>query len=263
MKFSDTTAKDGLIQTFEFWTRMQDGTVTGTLLKRITGRINAAFDMVMPRVLSYTDQLRWDDINQTDLPIGKTNLVSGQSDYKITEDDNSLDILNLARIRVLTSSSGTEFQELTRMFPDDERALDAMSPNPSVSGIPTHFLESGNVTFLYPEPNYAATLGIQYFFEREQSYFASTDTTKEPGIPKPFHELLALYPALDWNVIYRPKDVQLLTELRLRITKKENALDEMISLRNPTKGKMQTNYSPTKVWIQSGRLNQGGSDSNR
>src|SRR3990167_3528532 len=221
MVFSDTTAKNGLIQSFEFWTRMPDGTVTGTFLKQITGRINAAFDMLMPRLLSYSDQIRWDDVNHTDQPIGTTNLVSGQADYKITEDENSLDILNLIAVRIYDSASGTEYKPLIRMLPDDERALDALSPNPSITGTPTHFLESGNKSFLYPEPNYSATNGIQLFFEREQSYFLSTDTTKEPGIPKPFHELLVLYPALDHNAVHRSKEAQLLVELRSRILKKE------------------------------------------
>src|SRR3990167_10795290 len=221
MIFSDSTAKNGIIQQIEFLCRLPDGTITGTLLKQFTGRVNAAFDMLMPRLLSYSDQIRWDDINHTDQPIGTTNLVSGQADYKVTEDDNALDILNLIAVRIYESASGTEYKPLIRMLPDDERALNALSPNPSISGIPTHFLYLGNKFFLYPEPNYAATNGIQLFFEREQSYFVSTDTTKEPGIPKPFHELLVLYPSLDYNAVYRSKEAQLLVELRSRILKKE------------------------------------------
>lgn len=262
MVFSDTTNKNGLIQTFEFWTRMQDGTVTGTLLKQITGRINAAFDMIMPRLLSLTDHVRWDDINHTDQPIGTVNLVSGQSDYKITEDDNSLDILNLTAVRILESTSGTEYRTLARLYPDDELALEALSPNPSVSGIPTHFLEVGNKIFLYPKPNYAATAGIKLFFEREQSYFVSGDTTKEAGIPKIFHELLALYPALDWVLVYRSKEAALITRLEARIAKKERDLDDMISMRNPTRSRMTTNYQGSS-FAGSGRIQDRGGDSNR
>lgn len=262
MVFSDSTTKLGLIQQFEFWARLPDGTVTGTLLKQITGRINAAFDMLMPRLLSYSDQIRWDDTNHTDQPIGTVNMVSGQSDYKVTEDDNSLDILNLIALRIYESASGTEYKDLVRMFPDDERALEALAPNPSVSGTPTHFLETGNRIFLYPEPNYAATNGIQLFFEREQSRFASTDTTKEPGIPSPFHELLVLYPALDWILVNRAKEVALITRLEARIARKERDLDDMISLRNPTKAGLRTN-NRTFGNAQSGRLISGSSDSSR
>lgn len=215
----------------------------------------------MPRLLSYIDTLRWDDINHTDQPIGTTNLVSGQADYKITEDDNSLDILNFIAVRVLESAAGVEYKTLNRLYPDDERYLDALSPNPSVSGVPTHFVESGNRIYLYPEPSYAATNGIKFVFEREQSYFISTDTTKEAGIPKPFHELLVLYPALDWVLVNRAKEAALITRLEARITKKEEDLDEMISLRNPSKGRLETGNKGFS--IQSGRITTGGNDSSR
>lgn len=238
MVFNDTTNKNGLIQTFEFWTRMPDGTVTGTLLKQITARINSGFDNIMPLLLSYSDFIRWDDTNHTDRPIGKINLVSGQSDYTVSEDDNSLDVLNLTNVRILQSATDTEYVELEKMTLDDSRSLDAMSPNPSVSGTPTHWLEVGNTVFLYPEPDYSATVGIQLFFEREQSYFASTDTTKEPGIPKPFHELLALYASLDWNMVNRTEDSGLITRLQNRIAIKERDLKRLISLKNPTKCKI-------------------------
>lgn len=265
MVFNDTTNKAGLIQTVEFWTRLEDGAISGdaTLLKQITARINSGFDSIMPLLLSYTDYIRWDDFNHTDRPIGTFNMVSGQSDYTIAEDDNSLDILNIMNVRAVQSSTGTEYRTLSRMLINDDRAVDAMSPNPSVSGAPTHFLEVGNTIFLYPEPNFSATNGIKIFFEREQSYFASTDTTKEPGIPKPFHELLALYAALDWNAVHRATDQGLMNEIRTRIAKKERELSDLISMRNPTKGRLMTTHEGNSGGVESGKINIYGSDSNQ
>lgn len=238
MVFSDTTNKNGLIQTVEFWARLPDGEITGTLLKQITARINSAFEKIMPDLLAFNDQVRWDDLNHTDAPIGYVNIVSGQADYKITADDNSLDILNINRIRVLHTATDTEYQELERMTSDSPDALDAMSPNPSVSGAPSHFLELGNRLFLYPEPNFAATNGIELFFGREQSYFVDTDTTKEPGIPKPFHELLALYAAQDYISVFRPEDANILAIIRDGIAEKRRDLKRFINLRNPSRARM-------------------------
>jgi len=85
--FSDTTGKTGAVQRFELLTRLPDGEVTGTLLKQVTVLINSGLDKTMPRLLSYSDYVRFDDPNHTDLPIGYVNIVSGQADYKITEDD--------------------------------------------------------------------------------------------------------------------------------------------------------------------------------
>lgn len=248
MDFSDTTNKSGIIQEIEFWTGLGDAGISGnsTLLKRMTARVNQAFDRLMPLLLAYSDKPRWDDLNHTDLPIGTINTVSGQADYSVAEDDNNLDILNITDVRILTSASGTEYTTLTRMFMDDDRALDAMSPNPTVSGVPTHFVEKGNVIFLYPEPNFSATNGIKFFFEREQSYFASTDTTKEPGIPRPFHGLLPLYASYDWLLANKPANGVLISRLEVQIARRERALKDLISTRSPVKARMKAAFHDTR-----------------
>lgn len=240
-QFSDTTNDTGLIQLCERQTGLGEAGITGNslLLKQFTGLINDAFDELMPLLLSYCDKPRWDDLNHTDLPIGTVNIVSGQADYSVTVDDNSLDILNITDVRILTSSSGTEYATLERMLLDDSLALDAMSPNPSNTGIPSHWLESNNVIFLYPEPNYSATNGIKLFFEREASYFASTDTTKEPGIPKPFHNLLADIASFVWILENKPSNTAKITRLEAKIERKKKALKDLISARNPIKAVMR------------------------
>lgn len=238
MQFNDTTNKNGLIQVFERLTRMPDGTVAGTLLKQVTAQINEAFEDILPFLLAFNDQIRWDDTNHTDAPIGYVNIVSGQADYKITQDDNSLDILNMVGVRILQSTTATEYVALERMLPDDERAADAMSPNPSITGVPTHFLEMNNTLYFYPEPNYAKTSGIELFFQRQQDYFESTDTTQTPGIPKPFHKLLVIIAALEWTLVNRSKDGNLITRLEDMRDKKIKDLKTMIALRNPSKVRM-------------------------
>lgn len=238
MVFSNTTTQGGLVQRFEFWTRNPYGS-SGNTLKTITNNINGAFDEIMPLLLMLnSDHIRWDDFNHTDRPWGTLNLVSGQSDYTISEDDNALDILNLTNVRIYENATSTEYVELQRMLIDDPRTLDALSPNPSVTGVPTHFVEQGNSIFLYPNPNYSATNGIQIFFEREQSYFTSSDTTKEPGFPKPFHEILAMIGALNWILVNKPQDVSIINVLRENIARMKKQLKVMIDLRNPRHAQM-------------------------
>ena len=238
--FSDTTNKNGIIQAIEFWTNLGDTAISGnsTLLAIFTARVNEGFDRLMPLVLSYCDKPRFDDVNHTDLPIATINIVSGQADYKVTTDDNSLNILNLTDIMILQSASDTEYITLDKITMDDERALDAMSPNPSVTGIPSHWLEKGNVVFLYPEPNYASTNGLKLFFERDPSYFISSDTTKKPGIPRPFHGLRPLYASYDWLLVNKPENGILITRIETQIARREKELSNLISSRNPVRKKM-------------------------
>lgn len=238
MVFSDTTNKDGMVQAWEFWTRHKDGAATGTLLKQVTARVNAAFDRIMPLLLMYSDHIRWDDVNHTDAPIGYLDLTVNKNEYKLTEDDNSLDILNITKVRVLRATGDTQRHELDRITLDDPRVAEIMSPDTSVTGKPNFFLEA--LPFLYTDVLSDATItdGIEIFFGREQSYFASTDTTKEAGIPLPFHELLVLYAALDWNMVNRTRDGQLIGRLQARIDEIERDLKNFIDLRNPTRAKM-------------------------
>jgi hypothetical protein len=233
MQFSNTTTKDGILQHIEFWTNSGDAGITGdaTLLKVVTNRVNFAFDRLMPLLLSYSDHIRWDDVNHTGTPWGTFALTSGQADYNIGDDGSSLDVLNITRVTILPSSTATAHVELERMTVDDENALDAMTG--AVSGVPTHFLERNNAIYLYPKPNYTASAGIRVFFEREQSYFVSTDTTKEPGIPKPFHGLLPLYAAYDWLIVNKPDQQMLITRLEEQIVRMEQNLKDMISLKVP------------------------------
>lgn len=258
MVFSDTTAKDGMIQTFEFWTRMPDGNVTGTLLKQVTSRINSAFDKIMPLLLAHSgDNVRWDDLNHTDAPIGFIDMVADQNDYKITEDGNSLDILNINYVRILQKTGDTQRVDLRRIYVGTSSnnlfwdvnyiypinnvngwgnsVAEILNPNTDITGTPTGYLELGNRLYLNILPDSSITNGIEIGFGREQSYFVSGDTTKELGIPLPFHELLVLYAALDWNMVNRTDDRNLITLLRERINEIKKSLKEFIDLRNPKK----------------------------
>ncbi len=236
--FNDTTNKNGLIQIFEFWTRLPDGTVgadlTTVLGRQIVSRMNGGLEKIMPLLLSYSDFMRWDDPNHTDAPIGTIDIISGQPDYKLSEDDNSLDILNITNVRVFPSATATLYNDLQRMKADDPRVPDVTSPNTNNSGSPSHFLELGSRLYLFPEPNYASTNGIKIYFGREHDYFTTSDTTQEPGIPKPFHELVALYAAIDYISVVRPEDGNTLGLIQARINKTERDLKNFINLRHPT-----------------------------
>ena len=248
MQFNDTTNLTGGIQLIERLTNMGDGAISGntTKLKQFTAAINDGFDELMPRLLAYSNFIRWDDLNHTDQPIGTFNIVSGTSDYQVKEDDNSLDILNITRIKILTSATETKYTDLDRMTIDDDRATNAMSPNSDETGTPQWFLERNNTIYLYYQPDYSATNGVKMWFEREPAYFDSTDTTKEPGVPKPFQQLPFLYAALEWLLINKANNTTLITRVESKIAKKEKALDEMITKRNPVRLRMTASTVDTR-----------------
>lgn len=242
MQFSDTTNKNGILQTIERWTNLTDGAITGdtTLIKTMTASVNDAFNTIMPLLLSWSNYLKWDDTTNTDQPIGTFDIVSGQPDYTLTQDGNSLDILNITGVRILQSATGTFYYDLKEMDSGDQWAQEAMSPNSTITGIPNRYLKRGNTIYLFPKPNYSSTAGAKIYFERQPNYFVSTDTTKEPGIPGVFHILLALYPAYEYVLTNKSDQTNLITRLEARIAKEERALKNAIDGRNPHRYQITT-----------------------
>lgn len=249
MQFSDTTNKNGLIQEAEFWCNLGDAGISGdaTLLKVFTSRINRAYDAVLPLITSFGDKMRWDDINHPDHPIGTFDITSGTGDYELLVDDNGLSILNITDVMILESSSSTEYKPLHKMTLDDPRALRAMSPNPSDTGIPSSFVEKDNVIFFDVVPNYSATAGGKLFFERIADYFTSADTTQTPGIPAPFHQLLALHASKDWLLVNKSEATTLIANVKEEIAKKEKQLETSIKLRNPIRRRVVTSTRTRSV----------------
>lgn len=248
MVFSDTTNKNGIIQRCEQWTGLGDAVISGdtTLIKIFTAAVNEAFDELMPLILSYSAKGRWDDTNNTDFPIGKFDLVSGQNDYSVKTDGSVLRILRVFDVQFLASATATDYTTLTKMTLEDDRALHAMAPTSADTGIPTHWLERDNVIFLYPKPNYSATNGVKIFYEREQSRFVSTDTTKEPGIPVPFHNLLVYITAHAWLIVNKQANTVLISRLETKITAGKGHLSDLISARNPQQSKMTASAESNK-----------------
>jgi hypothetical protein len=242
MQLIEATNRGGLVDRVYYWTRRPyptDGASTDNELRDIINGLNRSFDDIMPLLLAWNDQMRWDDINHTDAPVATVNLVANQNDYKITTDDNSLDVLEIIYVRILLSSGDTKYHDLERIDTNDSRVPEILSPDTAVTGRPGGYLALGNRLYLDTLPDSSITNGIEIGFSRQQSYFSIpatyADNTAEPGIPLPFHELLALYTALDWVSVKRTDDGNLLNILRGKIDRKEQDLRDMIEQRNPSR----------------------------
>lgn len=235
--FSDTTNKNGIIQIIEFWTGLGDTGISGvaTLLKIITARVNEAFDRIIPLMMSGSDHIGFDDTSNVGTPTKSINIVSGTSGYQALTDANSLSILNITDVQILGSATDTIYRTLERMTADDYYAPNAVSPNTTEVGVPMRFLELNNTIYLYPQPNYSVTSGLKVFFERDPAYFISTDTTKKPGIPRPYHRLLPLYAAYDWLIVNKPENQILITRIEGEIAKTEKNLRAITKERNPSR----------------------------
>ncbi len=189
MEFSNSTTEDGLIQEVDRICGSTDNTYS---LKAKTARINQALDRFVTLALQSDGTWQFDDTNQTDLPIGVTNLVSGQQDY-------SFNSAYLFIKKVLVKDSSGTWTEILPVGMTEDDATNIWTLPSNNSGTPVRYNKFANSVLLDPIPNYNSTGGLKVVFARNKVAFVSTDTTATPGVPSIFHEYLcrmAAYPFL-------------------------------------------------------------------
>lgn len=224
MTFSNTTTKDGIIQDCEFWLFGANyGQISNdaNLLNTFTALTNRSLDSVTTTILESDDRWQYDDTNHTDYPIANTNLVLGQRDY-------TMSVSHLKVIRVEIKDETGTWSELRPIdLIDIPTARDEYFKE---NGKPMYYDKLGNSLFLYPSPDYNGTASLKVYFQREPSYFLSTDTTKAPGFASVLHRIIPMKACYDYAIANNLTDK--ITVLSAEITKKESELRGFYSRRN-------------------------------
>lgn len=231
VQFSDTTNYKGIIQVIERELGFKRGDISGdaTKLKEFTADINIAWDDYLSIALPASGTWQFDDSNQTDYPIIKTNLVDGQRDYTFSTDEGGNLILDIYKVAILPSATATLYQEI---YPVDQQTKDHgdnLVAEVTTEGVPYQYDKTANGIFLDPIPSYNATSGLKVYINREASYFTSADTTKKPGCPGLHHKYFALKPALDYA---RRHSMSVEASLRNEVQLMERAIAEYFSKRS-------------------------------
>src|SRR3990167_9329299 len=168
---------------------------------------NIAYEKLIGKILEADGDWQWDDTNYTNLPRGTGTLVEGQETYSFASE-----YLNIQMIEVLIDSSPDVWHKLK---PIDSLDLGDLSPeeyfgqesdgNPK-KGMPEYYDKIGDTIILYPAP--AATSvtlasGLRVWFQRTADLFTTSDTTQEPGIPSPYHYLIAVWASIPYCAKYK------------------------------------------------------------
>lgn len=203
--FSNTVAKNGIIQQIERKLGFDDGYISGnaTRLAQFTADVNLALDKVLALIFQTGGTWQFDDSNQTDYPIISTDLVSGQRDYSFVTDETGNLILEV--YKVMVADPNGVFHEVYPVDVESGRAPENYDSGLNIQGIPTTYDKMANGIFLDAPANYNYTLGLKVYVSREGSYFATSDTTKKPGFAGLFHSYLALHPAYAYASTKIPK----------------------------------------------------------
>jgi len=194
MQYNDTTNKTGILQECESWLFGSDyGAITGNTnrLATFTRLANSALDEIITEIQTYDGRWEFDDTNYTDLPIATATLVDGQQDYK-------LDVSHIRITGVDILGSDGNYYPLKPKDMQDIRKYgkgQALTEYEETDGKPLYYDLLADSIFLYPAPAAASVTlaaGIKVYFQRAGEAFATTDTTKIPGIPSLFHENIVI-----------------------------------------------------------------------
>lgn len=230
INFSNTTDKNGLIQLVEQYTGVGDAGISGnsTYLKQVTGLINNWYGIVVGDILDADGRWQYDDSNHTKQPVATFDLVDSQSVYNFTLDENSNQILRLGYVSCKDESGN--WINLKPLDISQFKGGIAYDDFMDTAGQPRYFdISDGTGVKLFPAPSYDSEEGGKVYFQREPSYFASTDTTKKAGFAGPYHIILAMGAAYDWGV---GKGKANIATLRQEIEQRREELRAFYSRRN-------------------------------
>jgi hypothetical protein len=191
MQFSDTSNRTGIIQGFERKTDLGVGVVSGNtnLLKDVTVYCNNTMHDLWFDIFAATGKWQYEDDNQSDLPAGTVDLVSGTSKYALPAE-----ALRVRRIDY--KSSDGNWSELTQIT--DTMIEGGLEEFMETAGTPRYYRLVGGTYEIFPASDYNSTAGLKVFFDREAVEFSHADTTKKPGFASPFHELVPLGASIQW-----------------------------------------------------------------
>lgn len=234
MVFSDTTLNQGIVEQARSMMRVD---ATGWPTAKIVASCNNWLDTITGYAIGADRNFQWDDTNHTKLPIGTTNLVSGQSDYSFLTDEQNNPILNLNRIDIL-DADGT-YRQLQLL--DHSEVPGALDEFMSEDGKPMYYDKiADNIIRLYPTPATSVTAGLKFYFQRTGSKFVATDTTKEPGVSPLLHRGFVIASAYDGALTLGLNNLQ---PLSVELEKEEQKMKKYFEIRNTD---MNRRMSPFK-----------------
>ena len=199
---NDANPELSLYHDFLFWSGAKTVSVVFSDFVR---NANFALDAVVRKIFETAGRWQFDDANNTDsLSVATTDLVANQPDYSIADAH-----LRISRFRIKDRQGNWR-----TLHPVDRR--DESDRQLAKTGEPRVYDKMGRSLLPLPIPDYSIAGGVELTFERGSNYFAVTDTTKQPGIPTPFHRYVSLYAARD-HVVARsiPNKLQVIdTEIQ-------------------------------------------------
>jgi len=223
--FSEATNNTGIVQQVRAKAGV-DSTQWPT--SKIVNSCNVWLNHIFTRGKVLDRRFQLDDTNHAALPEGTESLTANVSDYSFLTDQQGNRITNLTAVSLIEIATNIE----TRLTPVD---INSGSYRFSSFGInvetPTAYDKiADNIIRLDSKPSTAdaSKYKLKYYFQRAPSYFAGTDTTKQPGVADDLHNGFVVKGAYDAAVELGLPNLQVLA---VELLKEEQVIDDYFASR--------------------------------
>jgi hypothetical protein len=230
MKYNDTTNREGVIQACERYTGLGNTEISGDSdrLLEFTAYTNTSLRSIWHLIFESTGCWKYDDSNQTDLPIATTDIVNAQDKYALPSNT-----LTVARVEILSSDD-----VWTQITPLIEKEIgQGMDEFRNADGTPQYYRLVGDTMELFPASNYSQDDSLKIYFDRGTVEFSSTDTNKETGLASAYEDLVPMGASLEWLDINLPEDART-AKLQQKYNLKVLQLKKYYNARFPDKKKI-------------------------
>ena len=170
------------------------GSTSGTY--PITSKVrnmNVAYQDVARVIWEADGAWQYDDINATGLPIATTDMVHDQQDYSVPTTCQRIESV------IIKDSEGNWKKLMPLDIHDTSVALPEYLSTPD---LPLYYDLIGSSIMLYPSPNSASVTlvsGLRIYMNRDVSELTTGGTGTTPGFATPFHRILSLSAAIDFE----------------------------------------------------------------
>ncbi len=198
MEFNNTSELNGIIQTIEDLCDFSPATISGdaTKLKQFTAKCNQAQHRVRHLIFNHTGNWEYDGGNHIDLPSATTDLILDGKRYALPPD-----ALTVQRLEVKGDNGDwSRLKPITKEIVNG--SLDEFMKD---SGQPMYYRLVNNTIELFPAPNYSQDDSLKVYFDRADTDFLTSDTTKTPSFASLYHKIIPIKVAIDWFKVKQPQ----------------------------------------------------------
>lgn len=174
--FSSSGDNQGIVEQTRVFMRVD---ANQWLISKIVASVNNYLDLVTGYAIGADRRFQWDNTNQTDLPIGTTNLIANQANYSFLTDEDGNQIVTLTRIDIQDPNGVWRQLKLIDQTDITGFGLDSTLATPT---LPMYYDKiADNIIRLYPAPATSVTAGLKFYFQRTSPYFTAASTTQTTG----------------------------------------------------------------------------------